>query len=147
MNNGKAIMVHISRKVNVFCYNNKNIRFVFCAAKFLLVSYRTRICLFSLGIYNAHWHFGCLSAHPSPPVWVYSLSSWQRRTCRLVFMVSCDPAPPPQCSWFSSKEKERGKMKLSPQVSKSHSSRGQVSVRYTVIMSELSRHRKGIADR
>lgn len=30
-----------------------------------------------------------------------TLSSWQRRTCRLVFMVSCDPVPPPQCSWFS----------------------------------------------
>lgn len=22
-------------------------------------------------------------------------------------MVSCDPAPPPQCSWFSSKEREK----------------------------------------
>lgn len=42
-------------------------------------------------------------SHPG----VYSLSSWRRRTCRLVFMVSCDPVPPPQCSWFSSKERER----------------------------------------
>lgn len=30
-----------------------------------------------------------------------TLSSWQRSTCRLVFMVSSGPAPPPQCSWFS----------------------------------------------
>lgn len=36
-----------------------------------------------------------------------SLSSWQRRTCRLVFMVSCDPAPPPQCSWFSGRERKQ----------------------------------------
>lgn len=36
-----------------------------------------------------------------------SLSDWQRRTCRLVFMVSCDPAPPPQCSWFSGREREQ----------------------------------------
>lgn len=46
---------------------------------------------------------------------LYSLSSWQRRTCRLVFMVSCDPAPPPQCSWFSERntaKRKQGEVKL-----------------------------------
>lgn len=33
------------------------------------------------------------------------LSSWWGRTCRLLFMVSCGPVPPPQCSWFSREQK------------------------------------------
>lgn len=61
------------------------------------------------------------SSSSSFPRWVYSLSSWQRRTCRLVFMVSCDPVPPPQCSWFSSREREREQNK---KASKSNSSHG-----------------------
>lgn len=29
-------------------------------------------------------------------------------------MVSCGPAPPPQCSWFSSREREEGELRLNP---------------------------------
>lgn len=36
-------------------------------------------------------------------------------------MVSCDPAPPPQCSWLSSRENEKEQNK---KVSKSNSSHG-----------------------
>lgn len=82
----------------------------------------TRYFLFSLCTCSPHWHMGwnpvdaltalpTTSSYSSPPMPLHSLSSWQRRTCRLVFMVSCDPSPPPQCSWFSrweTEEKRRG---------------------------------------
>lgn len=85
-------------------------------------------CLVSLCIYNLFpppAQTGLPVNTPVLPLWVYSLSSWQRRTCRLGFMVSCGPAPPPQCSWFSSREgrqkRKRGEIKLNARVSKSAS--------------------------